>query len=178
MVGAVSLVTRLILVANPTAAEPPLVRPAATVAVGAVGGFMVGLTSVGAGSLILVLLLVLYPSLRNDRLVGTDLAQSIPLTASATAGALLFGHVTFAVTASIIIGSVPMVVVGSLVSSHPISQRLRPLIIGVVLLSGLKYIGLPTTALGVAALPVAAAVTAAIVLERQRERRAPELVAQ
>ena len=139
---------------------------------------MVGLTSVGAGSLILVLLLVLYPSLRNDRLVGTDLAQSIPLTASATAGALLFGHVTFAVTASIIIGSVPMVVVGSLVSSHPISQRLRPLIIGVVLLSGLKYIGLPTTALGVAALPVAAAVTAAIVLERQRERRAPELVAQ
>lgn len=174
VIGAASMVVRWILIAHPTSAEPPRVRPLATVGVGVVGGFMVGLTSVGAGSLIIVLLLGLYPSLRNDHLVGTDLAQSIPLTAAATVGALLFGHVTFAVTGSIIIGSVPMVVVGSLISSHPISLRLRPLITGVVLLSGLKYLGLPTTDLGVAALPVAAAVTAAVVRERQRERRRVE----
>ncbi|HEV2427767.1 MAG TPA: sulfite exporter TauE/SafE family protein [Acidimicrobiales bacterium] len=172
VIGAASMVVRSILVTHAPSLEAPRVRPAATVAVGVVGGFMVGLTSVGAGSLILVLLLTLYPSLRNDRLVGTDLAQSIPLTASATVGALLFGHVTLGVTGSIIIGSVPMVVVGSLISSHPISVRLRPLLTGVVLLSGLKYLGLPTHELGLAAIPVAAAVAVAMVLERQRGRAA------
>ena len=80
------------------------IRDSPTIAIGAVGGFMVGLTSVGAGSMILVLLLMVYPNLKNHQLVGTDLAQSIPLTMAATAGTLLFGHVEFSLTLSIIIG--------------------------------------------------------------------------
>ena len=134
-------------------------RPLATIAIGAVGGFMVGLTSVGAGSLILVMLVMLYPSLRNDHLVGTDLAQSIPLTFAATAGALAFGHVDFALTTSIIVGSVPMVIVGSLFSSRSNGFVLRRIIAGAVLLSGLKYVGVPIPALGVAALVIAVVIT-------------------
>jgi uncharacterized membrane protein YfcA len=113
---------------------------------------MVGLTSVGAGSLIIVMLLLIYPHIRTDQLVGTDLAQSIPLTAAATIGTLLFGHVQLAVTTSIIIGSVPAVVVGSLLSSRSFTKTLRPYLGGVALLSGLKYVGLPIDALGVSAL--------------------------
>jgi uncharacterized membrane protein YfcA len=122
-----------------------------TIAVGALCGFMVGLTSVGAGSLIMIFLIMLYPTMRNERLVGTDMAQSIPLTMAATAGSLIFGHIEFAVTASIILGSVPAVVVGSLISSRGTFKVVRPFIAGVVLLSGLKYVGTPIPVLGVAA---------------------------
>jgi hypothetical protein len=77
---------------------------------------------------------------------------------AATAGTLLFGHVEFSLTISIIIGSVPAVVVGSLISSKGTFQVVRPFIAGVVLLSGLKYVGLPIPALGVAALLTAVVV--------------------
>src|SRR5699024_6233426 len=59
--------------------QDPPVRPLATLLVGAVGGLLVGLTSVGSGSLIMVALLLLYPTLRASKLVGTDLVQAIPL---------------------------------------------------------------------------------------------------
>ncbi|MGH9020995.1 MAG: sulfite exporter TauE/SafE family protein [Acidimicrobiales bacterium] len=174
VIGAVSMIARALLTSHPHSDAPLRVRPALTVAVGVIGGFMVGLTSVGAGSLILVLLLVLYPSFRSDRLVGTDLAQSIPLTAAATLGTLLFGHVTLGLTGSIIIGGVPAVLAGSLVSSRPNTYLMRPVITGVVLLSGLKYLGLSTDALGVTALPVIVAV-AVWVLRLRSHRAAPAL---
>lgn len=148
IVGAVSILTRALRKAHPT--SPVIVtRRAATTLVGAVGGFMVGLTSVGAGSLIVVLLLFLYPTIRNDQLVGTDLAQSVPLTLSATLGTLLFNHVDFSLTTSIIVGSVPMVIVGSLLSSRSNGYLLRLIITATVLLSGLKYVGAPVAALSV-----------------------------
>ncbi len=77
------------------------------------GGIVVGLTSVGSGSLIIVLLLFVYPTLGANQLVGTDLTQAVPLTGAAALGALAFGHVEFSVTAPIIVGSVPAVLVGS-----------------------------------------------------------------
>ncbi len=160
IIGALAILYRSIFIeATPKGTDHVAVRRLPTVVVGAVGGFMVGLTSVGAGSLILVLLVMVYPKLRNDHLVGTDLAQSLPLTLSATLGALVFGHVNFSLTTSIIIGSVPMVIVGSLMSSRSNGYLLRRVITGVVLLSGLKYVGLPTTALGVVAVLVAAFIT-------------------
>ena len=85
------------------------VRPALTVLIGMVGGLIVGMTSVGSGSLMIVLLLFAYPLLGANQLVGTDLTQAVPLTLAAALGALAFGHVAFPVTASIIIGSVPAV---------------------------------------------------------------------
>lgn len=120
-------------------------RPLATVAIGAFGGLVVGMTSVGAGSLMIILLMFTYPKLSAKRLVGTDLAQAIPLTAAAALGALVFGHVEVPVTSAIVVGSVPAVVVGSLLSSRVSDRWLRPVIFCVILASGLKYVGVKPT---------------------------------
>ena len=112
------------------------------------GGVIVGMTSVGSGSLMIVMLLFLYPALGASQLVGTDLTQAVPLTLAAALGALAFGHVAFGVTASLMIGSVPAVVIGSLISSSAPDRYVRPAITFVIFASGLKYVGLGTTALG------------------------------
>jgi uncharacterized protein len=123
-------------------------RPLATIAIGVVGGVIVGMTSVGSGSLMIVLLLFLYPTIGAKQLVGTDLTQAVPLTVAAALGALAFGHVEFAVTGSLIIGSVPAVLVGSLLSSTVPDRYVRPAIAFVIFASGLKYVGVDTTTLG------------------------------
>jgi uncharacterized protein len=124
------------------------VRPLPTVAIGVVGGLVVGMTSVGSGSLMIVLLLFAYPLIGASQLVGTDLTQAVPLTAAAALGALIFGHVQFGLTAAVVLGSVPAVLVGSLLSSRAPDKYLRPVITFVIFASGLKYAGLGTTALG------------------------------
>ncbi|HXC83200.1 MAG TPA: sulfite exporter TauE/SafE family protein [Trebonia sp.] len=124
------------------------VRPALTVLIGAVGGLIVGMTSVGSGSLMIVLLLFTYPLIGAKQLVGTDLTQAVPLTAAAALGALAFGHVQFGLTAALIVGSVPAVFIGSLLSSRAPDRYIRPVITFVIFASGLKYAGLDTTALG------------------------------
>ncbi len=124
------------------------VRPLPTLAIGMIGGLIVGMTSVGSGSLMIVLLLFLYPMLGANQLVGTDLTQAVPLTSAAALGALAFGHVEFSVTASLIIGSVPAVFVGSLFSSRAPDRYIRPANTFVIFASGLKYVGVSTTALG------------------------------
>ncbi len=123
-------------------------KPWQTLAVGVVGGIIVGMTSVGAGSLMIVALMFLYPRLGANQLVGTDLTQAVPLTLAAAVGALAFGHVEFAVTVSIVIGSVPAVIIGSLVSSRVPDKYVRPVIGFVIFASGLKYVGVKTDPLG------------------------------
>jgi uncharacterized protein len=151
-----------------------VVRPLPTVAIGIVGGVIVGMTSVGSGSLMIVLLLFLYPMISAGRLVGTDLTQAVPLTLAAALGALIFGHVEFGVTASIVIGSVPAVLIGSLFSAHAPDKILRPVITFVIFASGLKYAGLGTKTLGwtLAATLVAVTIIWAVV-RIIRGRRAP-----
>jgi uncharacterized membrane protein YfcA len=124
------------------------VRPVPTVLIGMVGGLIVGMTSVGSGSLMIVLLLFTYPLLSAGQLVGTDLTQAVPLTAAAALGALAFGHVEFGVTGSVILGSVPAVLIGAMLSSRAPDRFIRPVITFVILASGLKYVGVGTTALG------------------------------
>jgi uncharacterized membrane protein YfcA len=128
-----------------TEVEP---RRLATVAIGVVGGIIVGLTSVGSGSLMIVLMLFLYPMLGANQLVGTDLTQAVPLTSAAALGAVVFGHVELGVTGSLIIGSVPAVLIGSLLSASVPDRYVRPAIAFVIFASGLKYVGVGTTALG------------------------------
>ena len=93
------------------------VRRAPTLLVGALGGLIVGMTSVGAGSIVLVALMALYPRIRTNQLVGTDLVQAVPLVASASLGHILFGDFTFGLTGSIIIGAIPGVWLGARISS-------------------------------------------------------------
>jgi len=125
-----------------------VIHPVRTVVIGMVGGLIVGMTSVGSGSLMIVLLLFLYPMLGANQLVGTDLTQAVPLTMAAALGALLFGHVEFSVTTSIILGSVPAVLIGAYFSSRAPDKYVRPVITFVIFASGLKYVGVGTTALG------------------------------
>ena len=112
------------------------VKPIPTILIGMVGGLVVGMTSVGSGSLMIVMLLFLYPMLGANQLVGTDLTQAVPLTAAAALGALAFGSVEFSVTTSIIIGSIPAVIVGSYFSSRAPDRYIRPAITFVISLRG------------------------------------------
>ena len=124
------------------------IKPWPTVAIGVFGGVIVGMTSVGSGSLMIILLLCLYPAISAKQLVGTDLTQAVPLTLAAALGALLFNHVEFGVTVSLIIGSVPAVFIGSKLSSSMPDRYIRPVIAFAIYASGLKYVGLSTDALG------------------------------
>jgi uncharacterized membrane protein YfcA len=153
LVGAGAMVLRFVLDRRAGNTRPAriaeiTVRPLVTLAIGVVGGIVVGITSVGSGSLIIVLMLFAYPALGAGQLVGTDLTQAVPLTAAAALGALVFGHVQFGITGSLILGSVPAVFVGSLLSSSVPDRYVRPAIAFVILASGLKYVGLGTTELG------------------------------
>jgi hypothetical protein len=123
-------------------------RPALTLALGVIGGVIVGITSVGSGSLMIIGLLFIYPMLGANQLVGTDLTQAVPLTLAAALGALAFGHIELSVTGSLIIGSVPAVLIGSMLSSTVPDRYVRPVIAFVIFASGLKYIGVATTTLG------------------------------
>jgi len=150
------------------------IRPVPTVLIGMVGGLIVGMTSVGSGSLMIILLLFTYPLLSAGQLVGTDLTQAVPLTAAAALGALTFGHVEFGVTASIVIGSVPAVLVGSLLSSRAPDRYIRPAITFVIFASGLKYVGVPTTPLGITMGAIVAAAAAWWLAQRVRRQPAGE----
>jgi uncharacterized membrane protein YfcA len=124
------------------------VRPVLTILIGAFGGLMVGLTSVGSGSLIIVLLLLLYPMLSAKALVGTDLVQAIPLVGAATLGHLLFGDFQLGLT--LLLGALPGVYLGAKVSTRAPDQVIRPVLILVLLISALKLLGVSTGYLGLA----------------------------
>ncbi|TDD90187.1 sulfite exporter TauE/SafE family protein [Actinomadura darangshiensis] len=118
------------------------VRPVPTVLIGIVGGLVVGITSVGSGSLIIVALLALYPALKANQLVGTDLLQAVPLVFAAAIGHLLFGDFRMEVTAALLAGSIPGVYLGSRISSRAPSGLIRRVLALVLVASSLKMFGL------------------------------------
>lgn len=122
------------------------VRPIPTLLVGMVGGIVVGITSVGSGSLIIVALLLLYPTLRANGLVGTDLVQAVPLVLSAALGHLLFGDFRLDLTTSLLLGSLPGVYLGARVSARAPGGVIRALLVVVLLASSLKLLGVGTAA--------------------------------
>ncbi len=117
------------------------VRPLPTVVLGAVGGLVVGMTSVGSGSLIIVVLLALYPMLRANDLVGTDLVQAIPLVAAAALGHALFGDLKLDIAAAVLVGSVPGVLLGARLSSRAPARVVRVALVAVLLASAMKLLG-------------------------------------
>ncbi len=143
------------------------IRPARTIVIGAVGGLMVGMTSVGSGSVIIIALLLSYPSLRGPQLVGTDLAQAIPLVVSAGLAHLLFGDFKLGLTSSVLVGSIPGVYLGAKLSARAPDGLIRAALVFVLLGSGLKLVNVGTTELSIAlgafalvALPVWGAIDA------------------
>lgn len=130
------------------------VKRVATALIGLAGGFIVGMTSVGSGSLMMVMLLLLYPRLSGRELVGTDLVQAIPLVGAATLSHLLFGHVDFGLTGSLLIGSLPGVYLGARVSSRAPDTIIRPALVVILVASSLKLLDFSNGALGGALLLV------------------------
>jgi uncharacterized membrane protein YfcA len=112
----------------------------ATVLIGAVLGVLVTLSSVGAGALGTVALLFLYPRLSALKIVGTDLAHAIPLTAVAGIGHWALGNVDFVLLGSLLIGSLPGIWVGSHLSAKIPEQFLRPSLALILMLVGLKFV--------------------------------------
>jgi uncharacterized membrane protein YfcA len=122
------------------------VKPLPTVLIGAAGGLVVGMTSVGSGSMIIIALMAVYPGLSAAALVGTDLIQAVPLVGSAALGHLLFGDFQMTITTSLLLGSVPGVYMGAKVSSQAPSGIVRRALGLVLLASGLKLLEAPTVA--------------------------------
>ena len=98
---------------------------ALTVGVGAVLGVLVTLSSVGAGALGVSALALLYPRLRMARIVGSDIAHAVPLTLLAGAGYWFLGAVDWPLLGSLLSGSVPGIVLGSLAATWVPAAALR-----------------------------------------------------
>ncbi|KNY05449.1 sulfite exporter TauE/SafE family protein [Microbacterium sp. GCS4] len=135
----------------PLSQERPdvVARPIPTILLGVVGGLIVGMTSVGSGSLIIIGLMLLYPGLTASRLVGTDLVQAVPLVVSAAIGHAMFGELDFAVSLPLIIGSVPGAFIGAQLSSRLPGGAVRRVLAFVLLASGLKLLGVPDLPTGI-----------------------------
>ena len=107
----------------------PWLQPLVTLLAGGVVGFAVTLTSVGAGALGTVVLLFVYPlRLTPARLVATDLAHALPLALVAGAGHAVLGHVDYGLLVTLLAGSIPGVLVGTLCAPRAPAWLLRGLI--------------------------------------------------
>jgi len=127
--------------AAPTAAPGgPELRPLPTVAVGLAGGVLVGMTSVGSGSLMLAGLTLLYPGLGTPELVGTDLVQAVPLVGTAALAHLLMGDVRLALTGALLAGALPGAFVGARLSSRSSGRLVRPALAVLLLATGLRLL--------------------------------------
>ena len=127
----------------------PAIRPLPTLAVGAVGGLLVGITSVGSGSLIMVALLLLYPTLSAVRLVGTDLVQAVPLVFSAAVSHVLVSGVDWAILIPLILGGSPGTFLGARLANWVSQSVIRRGIVIVLTLTGLKMLGVPAEIVGI-----------------------------
>jgi len=123
-----------------TGGEDPPVRPVPTVLVGALGGLLVGITSVGSGSVIMVALLMLYPALSAVRLVGTDLVQAVPLVLAAAISNIIAHGLDWPITIALIIGSVPGTLIGAKIAPRVPASVIRRGIVVVLTMSGLALL--------------------------------------
>ena len=135
-----------LLVGEPLPQDRPrvTVRPVPTVIIGIIGGVVVGMTSVGSGSLIIISLMMLYPGLKASELVGTDLVQAVPLVMSAAFGHILFGDFQLAITLPLLVGSIPGVYVGAHMSARLPGGVVRRALAFVLLASSLKLFDVST----------------------------------
>ncbi|MEV0170311.1 sulfite exporter TauE/SafE family protein [Streptomyces sp. NPDC050803] len=131
------------------------VRPGATLLIGLVGGVIVGMTSVGSGSLIIVMLMLAHPRLKANHLVGTDLVQAIPMVAAAALGHLLVGDADLGLAATLLIGAIPGVVLGALISTRITGSAVRWALVVLLTGSALSMLKAPSAVILLACLGMA-----------------------
>jgi uncharacterized membrane protein YfcA len=118
----------------------------AAVLIGAFGGFIVGLTSVGSGVFFGLTLLVVFP-LRAHKVVGTDIFHAAALLYVAGIGHFLAGNVDMGIVGWLLLGSIPGVLIGGRLSLSVPERPLRLVLAGVLGLSGLKLLNVPQASL-------------------------------
>ena len=150
------------------------VRAVPTALVGAVVGLVVGLTSVGSGSLVITALLLMYPLLRPSVLVGTDLTQAVPMLVAGAIAHAGFGEVFLPVVLSLLIGQIPGVWLGARMSSRYDGSALRWLLMVVLAATAAKLLGAPSVVAGVIGVAGIAVVVGVMVTGlRNRGRETP-----
>jgi uncharacterized membrane protein YfcA len=144
--------------------------------IGFVGGFIVGLTSVGSGTFFGLMMLLVFP-LTAQKIVGTDLFHAAALLWVAGVSHLLHGNVDAHAMAWLLVGSVPGVLLGSQMTLGVPDRALRIAFSFILVLSGIKLVGVPQSAWVIAATLLAGTVLLAVWesrhLWRRRAGRAP-----
>jgi uncharacterized membrane protein YfcA len=122
-------------------ADPdPRIRPLITLGVGALGGLLVGITSVGAGSVIMIALLMLYPGLSPVRLVGTDLVQAVPLVLAAATSNIVINGLDWHILIPLVLGSTPGTMLGARIAPKVRQSFIRRGIVVVLTMSGVALL--------------------------------------
>ncbi|MDV7219060.1 sulfite exporter TauE/SafE family protein [Streptomyces prunicolor] len=152
------------------------VRPVATLLIGLVGGVIVGMTSVGSGSLIIVMLMLAHPRLKANHLVGTDLVQAIPLVAAAALGHLLIGDADLGLAATLLIGAIPGVVLGAVASTRVTGPAVRWALVVLLTGSGLSMLKASSPVIVCACLGMAAIGIVVTARGRRATQTAPSTV--
>ncbi|GAB3018315.1 hypothetical protein GCM10011376_00810 [Nocardioides flavus (ex Wang et al. 2016)] len=120
--------------------DNPAVRVVPTLLVGMLGGLLVGVTSVGSGSVIMIALLMLYPGLSAVRLVGTDLVQAVPLVLAAAVSNIFLHGIDWAILIPLLLGSVPGTILGSMLAPRVPQSFIRRGIVVVLTMSGVALL--------------------------------------
>lgn len=120
--------------------DNPKIRPVPTLLVGALGGLLVGVTSVGSGSVIMIALLMLYPGLSAVKLVGTDLVQAVPLVLAAAISNIALHGLDWAITVPLVLGSVPGTIIGAKIAPRVPQSIIRRGIVVVLTMSGVALL--------------------------------------
>jgi uncharacterized membrane protein YfcA len=115
-------------------------QSAATVATGAFIGLAVTFSSVGAGAVGVTALILLFPLLATVRVVGTDIAHAVPITLIAGLGHAFMGNVNWWLLASLLVGSLPGIRLGSHLAGRVPERFLRNSLAAVLLLAGTKLV--------------------------------------
>ncbi len=115
-------------------------KPSLTVACGVLLGVLVSLTSIGAGAIGATLIMLLYPRLQAQRIVGTDIAHAVPLTLVAGIGHAVLGHVEWGLLGALLIGSIPGIWLGAKLTRRMPEALVRALLCVSLITAGLKVI--------------------------------------
>jgi hypothetical protein len=107
---------------------------------GAVVGFLVSITSVGSGSLIVAVLVVLYPSTPMRRIVGSDILHALILVGVSALGHLGIGSIDVHLLGALLVGSIPGVWIGSKTSAMVPERVLQPLLAVTLFFLGYKLL--------------------------------------
>ena len=147
-----------------------------TVILGLVVGLIVGMTSVGSGSLMVTILILLYPLLKPSVLVGTDLTQAVPMLVAGAIAHAGLGEISIAVVVSLLIGQIPGVILGARLSTRYDGHLLRWLLMVILAATALKLLGAPSLISGVIAIVGVFIVGGLMIRDRRRATRASTVI--